>query len=114
MKKFIILFREPDGRTGAHSDTEISAHQDNWKNWFNHWGQQGNLVGGSGLTLNGRMIKGKGDVIIDGIYKHGTEIVGGYLLLNAVDLDEATEIMKSCPIYEFDGFTEIRELQIQN
>lgn len=41
------------------------------------------------------------------------EIIGGFLLLNAVDLDEATEIMTTCPIFEFDGIAEIRELQNQ-
>ena len=114
MRIFIVLFREPDGRAFKHSDDDIKKHQDNWKNWFSLWGQKGNLGGGSGLTLNGRLIKGKGDVVINDIHKNGTEIVGGYLLLNAVDFEEAVEIMKTCPIYEFDGYAEIRELQNQD
>jgi hypothetical protein len=40
--------------------------------------------------------------------------VGGYLLLNADDFNEAVDIMKTCPIYEFDGYAEIRELQNQD
>jgi len=35
--------------------------------------------------------------------------VGGYLLINARDLDEATSLMQSCPIFEFGGYAEIRE-----
>jgi hypothetical protein len=114
MKKFIVLFREPDGRTITHSDTAIKAHQENWKNWFSTWGQKGKLSGGSGLTLNGRIIKGNGNIVTDEIYKNHNEIVGGYLLLNADDFNEAVDIMKSCPIYEFDGYAEIRELQNQD
>ncbi|MES2134597.1 MAG: hypothetical protein V4506_19780 [Bacteroidota bacterium] len=114
MKKFIVLFREPDGRTITHSDSEIKVHQENWKNWFSTWGQKGKLGGGSGLTLNGRIIKGDGNIVTNDIHKNGTEIVGGYLLLNAIDFNEAVEIMKTCPIYEFDGYTEIRELQNQD
>jgi len=113
MKKFIILFREPDGREIEHSDSEIKAHRENWKKWLSIWGQKGKLAEGSALTLNGRIIKGDGSIVINDIYKNGTEIVGGYFLLNAADLDEAVEIMKTCPIYEFDGYTEIRELQDQ-
>ncbi len=111
MKKFIVFFREPDGRKVEHDDNEIKRHKENWKDWFSIWGQKGNLNGGSGLTLNGRIIKDYGKIITSEIHKSGTEIIGGYLLLNAVDFDEALEIMKTCPIYEFDGYAEIRELE---
>ena len=114
MKKFIVLFREPDGRTTTHSDRAIKAHERNWKNWFSTWGQKGKLSEGSGLTLNGRIIKGYGNIVTHGIYRNQNEIVGGYLLLNADDFDEAVDIMKTCPIYEFDGYAEIRELQNQD
>ena len=111
MKKFIVLFREPDGRVEPHTEDEIKRHQLNWKNWFEKWGQEGKLDGGSGLTLKGKIIKGIDGRISDGIHKVGTEIVGGFLLLKAIDLDEATEITRSCPIFEFDGYAEVRELQ---
>ena len=114
MKKFIVLFREPDGRTTKRSDRAIRAHEKNWKNWFSTWGQKGKLSGGSGLTLNGRIIKGYGNIVTHGIYRNQNEIVGGYLLLNADDFNEAVDIMKTCPIYEFDGYAEIRELQNQD
>lgn len=111
MKKFIVLFREPDGRKVEHDDNEIKKHKENWKDWFSFWGQKGHLNGGSGLTLNGRLIKDYGKVITSGIHKSGSEIIGGYLLLDAVDFDNAVEIMKTCPIYELDGYAEIRELE---
>jgi hypothetical protein len=114
MKKFIVLFREPDGRKIQHTDDEVQRHQTNWRSWLSNWGQKGNLNGGSGLTLEGRLVSGSGEVVINDIHRSGTEIVGGYLLLNAIDIDEATEIMKTCPIYEFDGYAEIRELQVQS
>jgi len=41
----------------------------------------------------------------------GTEIVGGFLLLKADSLDAATDIARTCPIYEFDGYAEVREMQ---
>jgi hypothetical protein len=108
--KYIAIFREPDGRVEAHSESAIIIHQENWKNWFERWGKAGKLNGGSGLTLTGRTIKNNGDNISNDIHKVGKEIVGGYILLNTDDLDEATEIIKSCPIFEFDGYAEIREL----
>lgn len=109
MKNYIVIFREPDGRLDAHTEAEIAAHRENWGRWFAEWGAKGKLAGGSGLTLNGRIINdGK---ISEGIHHVGTEIVGGFLLLKAEDLDEATAIAASCPIYEFEGYAEVREMQ---
>ncbi|MEE1944460.1 YciI family protein [Pedobacter sp. KR3-3] len=111
MPNFIVIFREPDGRTLPHTEEEISQHQQNWKNWFEKWGKTGNLQGGSGLSLNGKLIHGADREITDQIHRVGTEIVGGFLLLQADDLDQATEITSSCPIFEFGGYAEVREIQ---
>lgn len=111
MKKFIVFFREPDGRTIHHDSEAIKSHQEKWKNWFVSWGAKGTLDRGSGLTLNGRLVMDKGNTVVDGIYQNGTEIIGGYLLLNATDLDDAASIVKTCPVFDFDGYAEIRELQ---
>lgn len=111
LRDYLVLFREPDGRMDKHADDEIKKHRENWNNWFSTWGKKGNLAGGSALTLNGCVIKGGGDHVINDIYKNGTEIVGGYVLLKARDLNEAVEIMRGCPVYEFGGYAEIRELQ---
>jgi hypothetical protein len=112
--KYIAIFREPDGRAETHSESVVIIHQENLKNWFERWGKAGKLNSGSGLTLTGRTITNNGNTFNDDIHKVGKEIVGGYILLNADDLDEATEIIKSCPIFEFGGYAEIRELQNQN
>jgi hypothetical protein len=114
MKKFIVLFREPDGRAIKHSEAEASTHQASWKDWLSNWAQKGKIQGGSGLTLDGRIIKSRGNNITTDLHRNHTEIVGGYLLLNAADFDEAVQIISSCPIYDFGGYAEIRELQNQN
>lgn len=109
MPNYIILMREPDGRTGTHTPEAIAAHQQHWKSWMGQW--QSKLRGGRGLTLNGKLIKGRDARVSDGIHQVGSEIVGGFLLLTADSLDEAVEIARGCPIYEFDGYAEVRELQ---
>ena len=110
MKNYIVLFREPDGRLEPHSDEEIARHQANWKVWLETWGAKGNLTGGSGLTLEGRII-GEDKQVREGLHTIGTEIVGGFLLLKADGLDEAVAIARSCPIFEFGGYAEVRGMQ---
>jgi hypothetical protein len=73
------------------------------------WRQEERIAGGSGLSLQGNMIRD--NEIIPEIHKVGKEIIGGFLLVRAIDLNEATAIAKSCPIYEFGGYAEIREMQ---
>lgn len=110
MKNYLVLFREPDGRTAPHVQQDIDRHRANWKNWLAEWGAKGNLAGGNGLTLEGYIITEDG-AMRKGIHHAGKEIVGGFLLLKAGGLDEAAGIARSCPIYEFGGYAEVRELQ---
>ena len=111
MKDYIILFREPDGRIDEHSDEDLQVHQQHWSEWLTRLKAEGRLVGGSSLTLEGRLITGDGTTITNTTHKVGTEIVGGFILLKANNLDEAAEIASSCPIYEADGYSEVREFK---
>jgi len=38
------------------------------------------------------------------------EVIGGFVLLAAKDLDEAAELAKGCPIYTVGGNVEVRPL----
>lgn len=109
MNDFLVLFREPDGRTAEHTDEDTRQHQLNWKNWLEYYGKQGNLAGGKALALKGKVIRGSQHPT-DGPYAVGKEIVGGFLLIKANNLDEAVEIVQTCPIFEFGGFAEVREM----
>lgn len=109
MKNFLVLFREPDGRTNEHSDVEKENHAQNWDQWFKKYVAEGKITGGSGLTMHGRILKGIDAEVEESIHYVGTEIVGGFLLVSAHSLDAAAEIVKSCPIYEFGGYAEVRE-----
>jgi len=108
MENYIVLFREPDGRMQPHPEEDVARHRANWARWVEEWGSKGQLGGGSGLTLKGKMIRD--GVVSDGIYQVGTEMVGGFLLLKAGSLEEAAGIAATCPIYEFDGYAEVREV----
>lgn len=112
MIKFIILVREPDGRADAQSAAEAQVHRANWNKWFEKYGKSGSFLGGSALSLNGKIIKGPEAEIINDIHKVGTEIVGGYLLIQAENLDEAVAIAREVPVFEVDGYLEVRELMV--
>jgi len=110
MEDFLILIREPDGRLNAHNEQETAMHRKNMNAWFEKYGKAGHIQNGSALSLTGKQIKGRDAQIIDQIHQVGTEIVGGYIILAAKDLDDAAAIMQTFPVYEVDGYIEIREL----
>ena len=63
-------------------------------------------AGGSG----GKLVSGPNKTVTDGPYTEGKEVVGGFFLVNARDLDEAVEISKDCPDYELGGSVQVRQV----
>lgn len=108
MKEFLILLREPDGRNQPHDPAFTETHQKHWNDWLSKLMAAGQLAGGQALTLNGRLLF-PGGMITSSIHQAGKEIIGGYLLIKATSLDEATSLMKDCPVYEAGGYAEVRE-----
>jgi len=50
-------------------------------------------------------------MVTDGPFIEAKELVGGYLIVNAKDINEAVEISKGCPIFDLDGKLEVRPIQ---
>ena len=61
------------------------------------------MAGGEPLQPTGNKLHGTKKVVTDGPYAEAKEMVGGYLIVNAKDINEAVEISKGCPIFEVDG-----------
>ncbi len=111
MKKFLYLFRGGDARNVNQSPAEMEAHMDRWKSWMGQLAGQGKLVDGLPLSGEGMTVEGTNKVVSNGPFAEGSEIVGGYLMVNAADISEAVELSKGCPILEFkDGNIEVREI----
>lgn len=92
------------------SPEEIQADMQRWMEWIGSLGQQGKLVSAEQLQPHGKTVAGTSKVITDGPFTEGKELVGGYLVVQAADMDEAIELSKSCPIFITDGSVEIRQL----
>jgi len=58
-----------------------------------------------------RLSNEQGQIIVDGPYAETKEVVGGYFVISARDIDSAVEIAKGCPILQNQGTVEVRLLQ---
>lgn len=104
MKQFLYVFRggyppqEP-------SPEQMQEHMEKWGVWM-----QKNAAVGHPLQSEGKVVENRGEIITDGPFTEGKEIVGGYVLLPAKDMDNAVELSKDCPIFEWGGTVEVREI----
>jgi hypothetical protein len=110
MKDYLFLFRGGLDFSKASAE-QLQQAMMNWKNWTEELSKKGIYGGGERLTRNdATVVKGKAKQVIDGPYTESKEIVGGYITIKADNLQQAIEISKDCPIFNFDGNVEIREV----
>ena len=90
---------------------EIQEHMGRWGAWMNKLGEQGKLEGGEPLAPGGKLVKSGGNVVTDGPFAEGSEVVGGYFVVKASDFEEAVNLSKECPIFETEtGTVEVRQI----
>ena len=92
MGKFMFVFRGGENVGELQSPEAMEAHMTKWRTWMGELGQYGILVGGEPLFQEGRVLEGS--MGTDGPFAEGKEIVGGYGIVTADDLDGAAEIAK--------------------
>jgi hypothetical protein len=112
MEKFIYLFR--GGENHAHNANNSKAAQENMQAWMTCMGslqQKGILAGGEPLQPTGKQVNGTKKTVTDGPFVEAKEMVGGYLIVNAKDINDAVEISKGCPIFNENGKVEVRPIQ---
>ena len=58
-----------------------------------------------------KIVSGKnGSVISDGIAAESKEAVGGFFIVNAATMDEAVNIARTCPMFNYGGQLEVRQI----
>ncbi|MEZ4721763.1 MAG: YciI family protein [Flavobacteriales bacterium] len=105
MKEFIFFFR--GGKTSNATEEQLQDHEDAWDDWMDELEEGGKLIDGLPLRDRGVMVTSDGMQEADFSTDHG---ITGYLILECTDLDDATEIASDCPIHDFGGMVEVREL----
>ena len=110
MQKFMLLYRN-DKDDPTPSPEEMQAMVNAWNIWEGKLKEGGHYVGGDALGYQGRTIAPSGSHT-DGPYAEIKELIGGYNIINAKDLDQACELAKGCPILQANGSIEVRDVMI--
>ncbi len=110
MKKFLLLLHENIEALENLSPKEMEELANAHLAWATKLGEKGHFISGDGLQENGTKITGKDCVVKDGLYIESKEMIGGYYLLQARDLETIIELAKECPCHLWGGTTEIRPI----
>lgn len=106
--EFVLLFRQENVMNSNIPADQIQAVEKKWENWIGGIAAQGKLVStGNRLTKAGKVLKPAG-VITDGPFVEGREMLGGFIVIKAENLEEAVTLAHGCPAMEYKGSVEIR------
>jgi hypothetical protein len=107
--EYLLLFRGPQWDKGLSTE-ELDQVMDKVTNWFESLKKQGKIKAGQALSVDGRIISAKNGraLLADGPFAESKEAVGGYLLVQADDLNEALAIGRSNPTLEYGVSIEVR------
>ena len=102
---FIFLGGDPS----RLSPEAQEANMQKWFAWVAKLTKANRYIAGEALVPGGKTIAGPKKVITDGPFAESKELVGGFFVVQAKDINEATEMAKECPDYELGGIVEVRE-----
>ena len=106
MSEYVFLYRGAE-RPSTPQDTQQIMQK--WMNWLQDLGNKGHIKDrGQPLEPTGKIVSGRQKTVTDGPFAEAKDLVGGYTLIEAKDLTEAAELSKGCPIFERNGFVEVR------
>jgi len=106
----MFIFRGPTPEDLNLTPEESQASMQKWFEWIGELSAKGRYVGGDPLLKEGKLIQGKKPVVTDGPFAEGKELLGGYFIIKAESLEEATQLAYGFPDFDTEGSVEIREV----
>jgi len=110
MSQFLYLYRmNPADRQAVMGTPErAQAIMQRWQGWLKELDASGHLVDrGQPLEYGGKVVRGEQGVT-DGPFAETKEVVAGFTIVEAKDIDEAVALSRGCPILDNGGAVEVR------
>ena len=113
MNEFVLMFRMDITTKGTQPTPEqMEIYLEQWGKWINDIATQNKLAdGGNQLSTEGRVLRSN-NVITNVPYTEKGGLIAGYIIIKAMNFDEAVKISKSCPILQGeDTSVEVRKVE---
>ena len=111
MSDFVFLLRssEQDYQQAMGTPERAQKSLEAWVRWIQELESKGQLKNpGLPLERSGKTVRGKQLTVSDGPFTEAKDIVLGFIVVEATDLEHAVEIAKGCPLALGGGAVEIR------
>ncbi|MEV4508232.1 YciI family protein [Dactylosporangium sp. NPDC049525] len=108
MSQYLILIYENEADYESADQSVFQEVMDAHNRFSEQVGEK--LLGGNALQPTQTATTIRGDVVTDGPFVETKEVLGGYYVIEAKDLDEALAISKLCPA-RFGG-VEVRPVMV--
>ena len=107
MSEFLFLYRNGD----KLSPEQMQQQMGRWMAWMKELEGKGVLKSmGHPLERSGKLVSGAKRVVTDGLFAEAKDVIGGYSIVEAKDLDSAVDLTAGCPIFGVGGGVEVRPL----
>jgi hypothetical protein len=100
MKEFMLLIRTEGDHLLALSPEEQQKHIHQVMAYIEDLVKTGKLKSAQPLEQEGVLISGTKGKLKDGPFNETKEVIAGYFLLEATDLNEAIQIARNNPVFE--------------
>lgn len=111
MSEFVFLFRTSEAEHQEHMGTPEQAQESMqaWLDWVRGLEAQGLVKDpGQPLERSGRVVRGGKPAVTDGPFVEAKDLVLGFMVVRARDLDHAVELASGCPMLGGSGAVEVR------
>jgi hypothetical protein len=105
MQKFMLIFH--GGIKQDASPEELQNNMGQWMAWVDTLQKGGKYVSGEALLPGGKLVKSQ-SAVTDGPYTEGKEVVGGYFVIKAANIDEAVAECSNYPDFAHGGQVQVR------
>jgi hypothetical protein len=106
--EYLVRFRTNEWYNTL-SPQELQNVMSQCKEWFERLSASGKIKGGQALAREGTTITGKsGRVVSDGPFAESKEAIGGFFVLEAASLQEATAFARGNPLLAYGMTIDIR------
>ena len=105
----MMIFRNDYNPSFKPTPEQMQASIKQWQDWIGGIAAQGKFVSTNRLGFQGKTLK-PNNIIADGPYAEVKEIVGGYILVKATNIDDAIKLAEGCPILNIGGHVEVRNV----
>jgi hypothetical protein len=111
MKNFMLIFRGPNYTEQEFTAEESQEMMGKWFAWVDALKAADRYVAGEALLPSGKMVR-PNNTVTDGPYVELKELVGGFFVIRAIDVDDAVAQCGGFPDFEIGGTVEVREVVV--